>query len=113
MLRTCRRAVRPDITQEECRRLDLLQHLLAAHAGRLGPVPAEIDGQPVVVHVGADVPRDVLIAAGFAPYRLAGQPGRTAAADAYCGPGIDRVAVSRLARLLEGDAAAAAGLVLS
>lgn len=93
--------------------MDLLQHLLAAHESRLGPVPAEIDGRPVVVHVGADVPREVLIAAGFAPYRLAGQPGRTAGADAYCGPGIDRVAVSRLARLLEGDAAAAAGLVLS
>ena len=90
-----------------------LQHLLSAYEARREPVPAQIDGRPVVVHVGADVSREVLGAAGFVPFRLAGRPGGTEAADVYCGPGIDRVAVSRLARLLKGDAAEAAGLVLS
>jgi benzoyl-CoA reductase/2-hydroxyglutaryl-CoA dehydratase subunit BcrC/BadD/HgdB len=93
--------------------MESLQHLLAAYASRLAPVPAEIDGRPVVAHVGADVPPEVLTAAGFVPFRLAGNAVGSGSAEPYCGPGIDRVAVSQLARLLDGDAARAAGLVLS
>lgn len=113
MLRNYPASSLPDVMQEGCRSLDSLQQLAAAYASRLEPVPAEIDGRPVVVHTGADVPREVLIAAGFAPFRLPGRPGFTGPAEPYCGPGIDRAAVSRLARLLEGEAAASAGLVLS
>lgn len=101
------------MVQEGCRPLDSLQQLVAAYESRLDPVPEELDGRPVVVHTGADVPREVLLAAGFAPFRLSGRPGFTGPAEEYCGPGIDRVAVSRLARLLDGEAAAATGLVLS
>ena len=93
--------------------MSALQHLLSTYQARLEAVPAQVDGRPVVVHTGADVPREVLGAAGFVPFRLSGRPGSTGTADPYCGPGIDRVAVSRLARLLDGDADAAAGLVLS
>lgn len=113
MLRTHPAVVAPDMVQEGCRPLDSLQQLMAAYESRLAPVPDEIDGRPVVVHTGADVPRELLLAAGFVPFRLTGRPGFTGPADEYCGPGIDRVAVSRLARLLEGEAADAAGLVLS
>jgi benzoyl-CoA reductase/2-hydroxyglutaryl-CoA dehydratase subunit BcrC/BadD/HgdB len=93
--------------------MESLQHLLASYASRLAPLPAEIDGRPVVAHVGADVPPEVLTAAGFVPFRLAGNADGSGSAEPYCGPGIDRVAVSQLARLLDGDAARAAGLVLS
>ena len=93
--------------------MDSLQHLLASYGSRLAPVPAEIDGRPVVAHVGADVPPEVVTAAGFVPFRLAGRADDARSAEPYCGPGIDRVAVSQLARLLDGDAAPAAGLVLS
>jgi 2-hydroxyglutaryl-CoA dehydratase, D-component len=92
--------------------LDALPNLLAVYESRLGAVPATLDDRPVLVHTGADVPREVLTAAGFVPYRMAGDPARTAA-DPYCGPGIDRVAVTRFGRLLDGDASASAGLVLS
>src|SRR5690242_19980096 len=113
MLRNQPASLSPDVVQEGCRPLDSLQQLIAAYESRLGPVPGEIGGRPVVVHTGADVPRELLTAAGFAPLRLSGRPGFTGPADPYCGHGIDRAAVSRLARLLDGEAAAAAGLVLS
>lgn len=92
---------------------DPLRDLRSRYAARLDPVPAAIDGRPVVAYLGADVPGEVLTAAGFVPFRLASRPGATRLADRYHGPGIDPVAVSLLDRLLAGEAAEAAGLVLS
>lgn len=113
MFHTCAGTVRPVIAQEGNPPLIPLQRLLDRYAARLAGVPARLDGRPVVAYVGADVPREVLTAAGFVPFRLSGRPAGNASGEQYCGPGIDPVAVAQLARLLDGDAAAAAGLVIS
>lgn len=93
--------------------MTVLEQLQALYGSRTGAVPAVLDGRPVVAHVGADVPREVLAAGGFVPFRLSGRAGAASSAEQFCGPGIDRVAVSQLARILDGDAAAATGLVIS
>ncbi|GAA0277025.1 hypothetical protein GCM10009527_086760 [Actinomadura nitritigenes] len=93
--------------------MDALGQLEALYEARTGPVPAALDGRPTVAYVGADVPAEVLSAAGFAPFRFSGRPGAYESASRYCGPGIDGAAVSQLARLLDGDAAASGGLALS
>lgn len=60
-------------------------------------------GRPVAGYVGADVPVEVLTAAGFLPLRLTGDPdGDRSAGDRYLGRGLDPVARSVLTRLLEG-----------
>jgi benzoyl-CoA reductase/2-hydroxyglutaryl-CoA dehydratase subunit BcrC/BadD/HgdB len=89
--------------------IEPLRGLLARH--RPDEVPT--GPGPVLAYVGADVPRELLRAAGGTPYRLAGRPGFTAAADRFCGPELDPVARSQLARILTGELAGCAGLVLS
>ncbi|WP_308257670.1 2-hydroxyacyl-CoA dehydratase family protein, partial [Pseudonocardia lacus] len=72
------------------------------------------DGRPVVGCVGADVPVELLTAAGFLPVRLAGDPAADrSAGDAYLGRGLDPVARSVLSRLLAGDYGPLDGLVVS
>jgi benzoyl-CoA reductase/2-hydroxyglutaryl-CoA dehydratase subunit BcrC/BadD/HgdB len=68
---------------------------------------------PVIAHIGRDVPRELLRAAGATPYRLAGRPGFTEAADRFCGSDMDPVARSQLSRVLTGELAGCAGLVIS
>lgn len=71
-------------------------------------------GRPVVGYVGADVPVEVLTAAGVLPVRLTGDPGAPpAAGDRYLGRGLDPVARSVLTRLLDGAYGPLAGLVVS
>ncbi|MFD2415149.1 2-hydroxyacyl-CoA dehydratase [Amycolatopsis pigmentata] len=93
--------------------MSAFDRLTALYEARTGPVPAALDDRPTVAYVGADVPVEVLSACGFVPFRFPGRAGAHEAAARYCGPGIDGAAVSLLARLLEGEAAEAAGLVLS
>ncbi|GIJ51207.1 hypothetical protein Val02_80930 [Virgisporangium aliadipatigenens] len=58
----------------------------------------------VVGYVGADVPVELITAAGALPVRLAGDPdGDLSAGDTYLGRGLDPMARSVLARLLAGD----------
>ncbi|WP_199432897.1 2-hydroxyacyl-CoA dehydratase family protein [Qaidamihabitans albus] len=60
-------------------------------------------GRAVAGYVGADVPVELLTAAGMLPVRLAGTPGADAAlGDRYLGTGVDPVARSVLSTLLEG-----------
>ncbi|HWD05469.1 MAG TPA: 2-hydroxyacyl-CoA dehydratase family protein [Amycolatopsis sp.] len=93
--------------------MGVLDHLEALYETRTGPVPAALDDRPTVAYVGADVPAEVISAAGFTPFRFSGRAGAHESAARYCGPGIDGLAVSQLARLLDAEAAAAAGLALS
>ncbi|WP_329260266.1 2-hydroxyacyl-CoA dehydratase family protein [Actinoallomurus sp. NBC_01490] len=61
-------------------------------------------GAPVVGCVGADVPVELVTAAGALPVRLAGDPARDRdAADRYLGTGLDPAAGSILAGLLSGE----------
>ncbi|MBD2893196.1 2-hydroxyacyl-CoA dehydratase family protein [Spirillospora sp. NPDC000708] len=61
-------------------------------------------GAPVVGCVGADVPVELVTAAGALPVRLAGDPGRDRAlADHYLGTGLDPASRSILAGLLRGE----------
>jgi benzoyl-CoA reductase/2-hydroxyglutaryl-CoA dehydratase subunit BcrC/BadD/HgdB len=61
-------------------------------------------GAPVVGCVGADVPVELVTAAGALPVRLSGDPTRDrAAADRYLGTGLDPAARSILAGLLSGE----------
>jgi benzoyl-CoA reductase/2-hydroxyglutaryl-CoA dehydratase subunit BcrC/BadD/HgdB len=58
----------------------------------------------VVGYVGADVPVELITAAGALPVRLAGDPdGDLSAGDRYLGRGLDPVARSVLTRLLAGE----------
>jgi benzoyl-CoA reductase/2-hydroxyglutaryl-CoA dehydratase subunit BcrC/BadD/HgdB len=71
-------------------------------------------GRPVAGYVGADVPVEVLTAAGFLPVRLTGDPdGDSAAGDRYLGRGLDPVARSVLTRLLDGAYGQLDALVVS
>ncbi|ANY08894.1 2-hydroxyacyl-CoA dehydratase family protein [Pseudonocardia sp. HH130630-07] len=66
--------------------------------GPVHPVPG-----PVAGYVGADVPVELLTAAGYTPVRLAGSPSEDASPGrAYLGGGLDPVACSILTRLLAG-----------
>jgi benzoyl-CoA reductase/2-hydroxyglutaryl-CoA dehydratase subunit BcrC/BadD/HgdB len=61
-------------------------------------------GAPVVGCVGADVPVELVTAAGALPVRLAGDPGRDRAlADRYLGTGLDPASRAILAGLLCGE----------
>ncbi|UJW30231.1 2-hydroxyacyl-CoA dehydratase family protein [Saccharothrix sp. AJ9571] len=61
------------------------------------------DGRPVAGYVGADVPVELLTAAGMLPLRLTGSPDEDASAGRErLGGGLDAVACSVLTRLLEG-----------
>ncbi|MGI5230665.1 2-hydroxyacyl-CoA dehydratase [Actinoallomurus sp. CA-142502] len=61
-------------------------------------------GAPVVGCVGADVPVELVTAAGALPVRLSGDPARDrAVADRYLGTGLDPAARSILAGLLSGE----------
>ncbi|WP_343937472.1 2-hydroxyacyl-CoA dehydratase family protein, partial [Pseudonocardia zijingensis] len=71
-------------------------------------------GRPVAGYVGADVPVEVLTAAGFLPVRLTGDPGAPSeAGDRYLGRGLDPVARSVLTRLLDGAYGPLDALVVS
>ena len=71
-------------------------------------------GRPVAGYVGADVPVEVLTAAGFLPIRLTGDPGAPpVAGDRYLGRGLDPVARSVLTRLLDGAYGPLEALVVS
>ncbi|SHG15795.1 2-hydroxyacyl-CoA dehydratase family protein [Geodermatophilus nigrescens] len=71
-------------------------------------------GVPVVGYVGADVPGELVEAAGACPVRLSGIPGRTSAeADRLLGAAVDPAVSSVLAQLLDGDWRFLTGLVVS
>ncbi|GAA2830789.1 2-hydroxyacyl-CoA dehydratase family protein [Nonomuraea rubra] len=60
-------------------------------------------GRPMVGYVGADVPVELLTAAGLHAVRLTGDPrGDSALGDRYLGRGVDPMARSILTRLLTG-----------
>ncbi|HLU56334.1 MAG TPA: 2-hydroxyacyl-CoA dehydratase family protein [Pseudonocardia sp.] len=71
-------------------------------------------GRPVAGYVGADVPVEVLTAAGFLPVRLTGDPDAPSdPGDRYLGRGLDPVARSVLTRLLDGAYGRLDALVVS
>ncbi|MBB4932649.1 benzoyl-CoA reductase/2-hydroxyglutaryl-CoA dehydratase subunit BcrC/BadD/HgdB [Lipingzhangella halophila] len=89
---------------------------LTAHAADRMAAAGEwrAEGRPVIGYVGADVPVELLTAAGALPVRLAGSPGAgTATGDRYLGHGVDPAARSVLTRLLDGDYGDLDGLVVS
>lgn len=70
--------------------------------------------RPVVGYVGADVPVELLTAAGTLPLRLSGSPGDDATAGRHhLGGGLDPVACSVLSRLLAGAYGRLDALVVS
>ncbi|GHE91269.1 hypothetical protein GCM10017786_24600 [Amycolatopsis deserti] len=70
--------------------------------------------RPVIGYVGADVPVELITAAGAVPMRLAGRPGadRTLG-EKYLGRGLDPAVRSLLSRLLAGEFGRLDGLVVS
>ncbi|HEY3465077.1 MAG TPA: 2-hydroxyacyl-CoA dehydratase family protein [Amycolatopsis sp.] len=67
-----------------------------------------------VGYVGADVPVELITAAGLLPKRLAGKPGEDSAlGDRYLGRGVDPVARSILTRILTGDYGPLEAIVVS
>lgn len=69
---------------------------------------------PVIGYVGADVPVEIVTAAGMLPLRLHGDPGTpSAAGDRYLGTGLDPAARSLLTRLLDGAFGPLDGIVVS
>ncbi|TQM45124.1 2-hydroxyacyl-CoA dehydratase family protein [Pseudonocardia cypriaca] len=90
----------------------MLDELLQVAGDR--PAAAHATGLPVVGCVGADVPVEVLTAAGFLPLRLAGDPDAPSdAGDLILGRGVDPVARSVLTCLLDGGYGPLAALVVS
>ncbi|SFN37396.1 Benzoyl-CoA reductase/2-hydroxyglutaryl-CoA dehydratase subunit, BcrC/BadD/HgdB [Pseudonocardia ammonioxydans] len=77
----------------------------AALAALLDPaLPGRTPDRPVAGYVGADVPVELLTAAGYHPRRLSGSPHEDASAGRrYLGGGLDPVACSVLTRLLAGS----------
>ncbi|KAA9156682.1 2-hydroxyacyl-CoA dehydratase [Amycolatopsis acidicola] len=75
-----------------------LSELLAVAADRVGA--AHSAGRPVVGCVGADVPVELITAAGLLPLRLFGNPAEVD--EPYLGRGVDPVARSVLNGLLSG-----------
>ncbi|MBW0104523.1 2-hydroxyacyl-CoA dehydratase family protein [Pseudonocardia sp. KRD291] len=74
----------------------------AALAALLDPARTTADG-PVAGYVGADVPVELLTAAGYHPVRLSGSPHEDASDGiGYLGGGLDPAACSVLTRLLHG-----------
>lgn len=90
-----------------------LDRLAAGYEDRLGVLPDAVAGRPAVACVGAEVPIEVLAAAGLHPIRLSGSGEPDDQAAQYCGRGIDDVAVSRLGRVLRGDVRRCGALVVS
>ncbi len=69
---------------------------------------------PVIGYVGADVPVELITAAGLLPLRLAGKPGEDSTlGDRYLGRGVDPVARSILTRILTGDYGPLEAIVVS
>jgi benzoyl-CoA reductase/2-hydroxyglutaryl-CoA dehydratase subunit BcrC/BadD/HgdB len=67
-----------------------------------------------VGYVGADVPVELITAAGLRPLRLTGKPGGDSAlGDRYLGRGVDPVARSILTRILTGDYGPLEAIVVS
>ncbi|NBH02333.1 2-hydroxyacyl-CoA dehydratase family protein, partial [Amycolatopsis sp. SID8362] len=67
-----------------------------------------------VGYVGADVPVELITAAGLNPLRLTGKPGGDSApGDRYLGRGVDPVARSILTRILAGDYGPLEAIVVS
>ncbi|MGW5739802.1 2-hydroxyacyl-CoA dehydratase [Amycolatopsis sp. NPDC003861] len=65
-------------------------------------------------YVGADVPVELITAAGLRPLRLTGKPGRESTlGDRYLGRGVDPVARSVLTRILTGDYGPLEAIVVS
>ncbi|NUP62969.1 MAG: 2-hydroxyacyl-CoA dehydratase [Nonomuraea sp.] len=84
-----------------------LAALEEAYARRGAPAVAAQDRTPAVGYVGADVPVELLTAAGVRAVRLTGDPesgvpGLVAPGDRYLGRGVDPAARSVLTRLLAG-----------
>ncbi|OLT14134.1 benzoyl-CoA reductase [Actinomadura sp. CNU-125] len=94
--------------------MSALDTLLGVYAGRpAAPRPADAP-VPVIGHVGADVPVELITAAGALPLRLSGGPGEdTADGDRYLGRGVDPAARSTLTRLLAGRWGRLDGLVVA
>jgi benzoyl-CoA reductase/2-hydroxyglutaryl-CoA dehydratase subunit BcrC/BadD/HgdB len=89
--------------------LDRLAELYAAR-----PEHVRALGRPVVGVVGADVPAELVEAAGAVAYRLHGSPDVVSAeAREILGAALDPVAHSVLTRLLDGSLAYLTGLVVS
>ncbi|MGY1812324.1 2-hydroxyacyl-CoA dehydratase [Blastococcus sp. SYSU D00820] len=94
------------------RAVDRLAQEYAARPERARALAAA--GRPVVGIVGADVPAELVAAAGAVGYRLHGSPDRVSAeARAVLGAALDPVAHSVLTRLLDGELAFLTGLVVS
>jgi benzoyl-CoA reductase/2-hydroxyglutaryl-CoA dehydratase subunit BcrC/BadD/HgdB len=73
--------------------------------------PAEL---PAVGYVGADVPVELITAAGLLPLRLAGKPGEDSTlGERYLGRGVDPVARSILTRILTADYGPLEAIVVS
>jgi benzoyl-CoA reductase/2-hydroxyglutaryl-CoA dehydratase subunit BcrC/BadD/HgdB len=90
-----------------------LATLRAAYADRVGTA-ARYGSGGLVGYVGADVPVELLRAAGLTPLRLFGDPaGDAAVGERYLGRGLDPVACSVLSRLLEGAYGALDQVVVS
>ncbi|MEV7043679.1 2-hydroxyacyl-CoA dehydratase family protein [Amycolatopsis sp. NPDC051061] len=69
---------------------------------------------PAVGYVGADVPVELITAAGLLPLRLAGKPGEDSTpGDRYLGRGVDPVARSILTRILTGGYGPLEAIVVS
>ncbi|MFG1642712.1 2-hydroxyacyl-CoA dehydratase [Amycolatopsis sp. NPDC049252] len=69
---------------------------------------------PTVGYVGADVPVELITAAGLRPLRLAGKPGEDSTlGDGYLGRGVDPVARSILTRILAGGYGPLEAIVVS
>ncbi|NKQ51344.1 2-hydroxyacyl-CoA dehydratase [Amycolatopsis sp. K13G38] len=89
-----------------------LARLLAHAADRMAV--ARATDRPVIGYVGADVPVELLTAAGALPLRLFGAPGADhSLGDRYLGQGLDPAARSVLSRLLLGEFGELAGVVVS
>ncbi|MEW9555017.1 2-hydroxyacyl-CoA dehydratase [Nonomuraea sp. NPDC050783] len=81
-----------------------LAALEEAYARRGAPPAERTGGAPVVGYVGADLPVELLTAAGVHALRLTGDPDSDSApGDRYLGRGVDPAARSVLARLLDGS----------
>jgi benzoyl-CoA reductase/2-hydroxyglutaryl-CoA dehydratase subunit BcrC/BadD/HgdB len=90
----------------------MLADLLRVAADRTAAAHAA--GPPVVGYVGADVPVELLTAAGYLPLRLAGDPDAPSdTGEKILGRGVDPVARSVLTRLLDGGYGPLAALVVS
>lgn len=82
--------------------MSALATLTGVYADRLAAARAG-DAAVVVGYVGADVPVELITAAGALPVRLSGSPGEsTADGDRYLGRGVDQSARSVLSRILAG-----------